>query len=417
MISKVIKFHFPEELTQVIEERAKITNKSQDTLIVEALATAFGLPLSSLEPIASEMVSQQLQEIIEQATTLSQRLVKFCQETDLDSSTLRHLAFLVQAVESFRILGISNAAEPKTSLLVRNQHRELRTTVKREDNQGAKILDQIISTFPGLIFVLDRMGRFTYINSVGTHVLGFERNHFVGKTFAEVNFPIEPREQFLEQYQSVLTTGKFLSEEFNLLTIQGTRNYEYILNPIQGSGRHPDAVVCIARDITEHKQIAIALQESERKYRNLFELANDLIMIIDANTQQLLDVNFNAARRLGYTRRELLQLSISDIETPMAATRYQVLQQKLKHIGYINYEHSLRCKEGTEIPVEISTQIIEYEGQLVFQYFARDIEKYRKAEVALKQLNKELEIRLKEQTAQLQESEERFRNIVNQIEK
>ncbi|NES24383.1 MAG: PAS domain S-box protein [Symploca sp. SIO3E6] len=403
MISKVMKFHFPEELTQVIEERAKITNKSQDTLVVEALATAFGLPLSSLEPIASEMVSQQLQDIIEQATTLSHQLVEFCQESDLDSSTLRCLAFLVQAVESFQILGNSHAAEAKTNLLMRNQHQELRTTVKREDHQGAKILDQIISTFPGLIFVLDRMGRFTYINSFGTHVLGLERNHFVGKTFAQVNFAIESREQFLEQYQSVLTTGQLLREEFNLATIQGTRNYEYILNPIKGSDRHPNAVVCIARDITEQKQIAIALQESERKYRNLFELANDLIMIIDANTQQLLDVNFNAARRLGYTRRELLQLSISDIETPMPATEYQVLQQKLKHIGHISYEHSLRCKEGTEIPVEVSTQIIEYEGQLVFQYFARDIEKYRKTEVKLKQLNKELEVKLQEKTVQLQE--------------
>ncbi|NES00469.1 MAG: PAS domain S-box protein [Symploca sp. SIO1B1] len=230
----------------------------------------------------------------------------------------------------------------------------------------------------------------------------------MGKTFAQVNFPIESREQFLEQYQSVLTTGQFLKKEFNLATIQGNRNYEYVLNPIKGSDRHPNAVVCIARDITEYKQIAIALQESEKKYRNLFELANDLIMIIDANTLQLLDVNFNAARRLGYTRRELLQLTISDIETPMPATEYQVLQQKLKHIGHISYEHSLRCKEGTEIPVEVSTQIIEYEGQLVFQYFARDIEKYRKTEVALKQLNKELEIKLQEQTIQLQESEEHF---------
>ena len=376
MTSKVMTFRFPEELAQLIEDQAQITNKSQNTLVVETLATALGLPLSSLEPITSEMVSQQLREIIEQATMLSQRLVEFCQETYLESSTLRCLAFLVQAVESFQILGSATAAEPRTGLLVRNQHQELTATLKREDNQGAKILDQILSTFPGLIFVLDRMGRCTYINSFGVRILGFERNYFLGKTFKEVRFPIEQREQFLAQYESVLTTGQFLRAEFNLSTIQGTRSYEYILNPIQGSDRLPDAVVCIARDITEHKQIAIALQESEKKYRNLFELANDLIMIIDANTQRLLDVNFNAARRLGYTRRELLQLSISDIETPMDEIQRQALQKKLKHNGHISYKHSLRCQEGTEILMEISTHIIEYEGQLALQYFARDIAKY-----------------------------------------
>jgi len=386
MTSKVMTFRLPEELAQVIEYRAKITNKSQNMLVVEALATALGLPLSSLELITSEAVDQQLKEVIDQATTLSQRLVELCQESYFDSSTLRCLAFLVQAVEGFQSLGGSIANQQKTGSLVRQKHQELMTTVKREDNQGAKILDQILSTFPGLVFVLDRMGRCTYINSFGVRILGFERNYFLGKTFSEVSFPIEQIEQFLAQYQLVLTTGQFLSEEFNLSTIQGTRNYEYILNPIQGSDRTTDAVVCIARDITEHKQIAIALQESQKKYRNLFELANDLILIIDPNTQQVLDVNFNAARRLGYTRRELLQLSISDIETPMDETLYQDLQQKLKHNGHIRYEHSLRCKESTKIPVEISTQIIEYEGQLVFQYFARDIAKYQQTEAALKQL-------------------------------
>ncbi|NEP13523.1 MAG: PAS domain S-box protein [Symploca sp. SIO2C1] len=385
MTNKVMTFRLPEELIKVIEYRAKITNQSQNNLVVEALSNAFGLSVSSLEPITSEMVGQQLNEIIEQATSLSKRVVEFCQETYFDSSTLHCLAFLVQAVEGFHILGSPTSIEQRVSTLVSNKHQALMATVRTEDNQGAKILDQIIATFPGLIFVLDRMDRCTYINSFGVRILGFERNYFLGKTFEEVSFPIEEIEQFLDQYQLVLTSGQFLTEEFKISTIQGTRHYEYILNPIQGSDRNTDAVVCIARDITEHKQTAIALQDSEKKYRNLFELANDLIWIIDANTQQLLDVNFNAARRLGYTRRELLQLSINDLETPMEETQRQALQKKLKHNGHISYEHSLRCKEGTTIPVEISTQVIEYEGKLVFQCFARDIEKYRKTEAVLKQ--------------------------------
>ena len=396
-------FRVPEELAQAIAKRASTTNKSTNTLVVEALGTAFGVPPSSLESTTSEVASQQLNEIIEQATTLSQRLVELCQETDFDSSTLRCLAFLVQAVESFQVLGTSSSPEQKTSLLLGKKHQELTTTVKREANQGVKILDQILAIFPGLIFVLDRMGRCTYINPFGTNILGFERNYFLGKTFSEVNFPIEQIEQFWAQYQLVLTTGQLLSEEFKLSTMQGTRNYEYILNPIQGSDRNTDAVVCIAKDITEHKQAVMALRESEKKYRNLFELANDLILIIDADTQRVLEVNFNTVRRLGYTRQELLQLSFSDIETPMEETQHQALQQQLKQNGHIKYEHSLRAKEGTEIPVEISTQIIEYEGKLVFQCFARDIEKYQKTEAALRKLNKELEISLQQKTAQLQE--------------
>ena len=71
---------------------------------------------------------------------------------------------------------------------------------------------------------------------------------------------------------------------------------------------------------------------------------------------------------------------------------------------------------GGNSAIRSSTQIIEYEGKLVFQCFARDIEKYQKTEAALRKLNKDLEVSLQEKTAQLQESEKRFRSIANQIE-
>jgi len=147
-------------------------------------------------------------------------------------------------------------------------------------------------------------------------------------------------------------------------------------------------------EILERKRAEEALRESEEKYRNLFEYANDSIFIVDPSTRRFLDVNENAARRLGYTQEELLQLSIDDLYGPTAAARNETIIRELQETGSIIFEHLHQRKDGTEMPVEISSQVIEYGARQVIQSFARDITARKRAE------------------DDLRNSEEKFRTIV-----
>src|SRR5690349_159210 len=65
---------------------------------------------------------------------------------------------------------------------------------------------------------------------------------------------------------------------------------------------------------TNYRQAQSAFRMADEKYRDLFENAGDSILIIDPGTSRILDANANAARRLGYTPQELLQLRLDDIE-------------------------------------------------------------------------------------------------------
>ncbi len=139
----------------------------------------------------------------------------------------------------------------------------------------------------------------------------------------------------------------------------------------------------------QRKRYEKALRQSEQKYRNLFDYANDGIIIFDPDEHRILDANENAAKRLGYTREKLLQLSIDDFSPPLPETHRQVILQGLEETGHVIFEHIHRQKDGTEIPVEINSQVIEYEGQKAYQNIVRDITERRQAEGALRRYAEE----------------------------
>ena len=193
------------------------------------------------------------------------------------------------------------------------------------------------------------------------------------------------QDRLTAQREVVFTGGQSIHDEISFPTVNGMREYEYIFSPIRGTDGRIDLVVFTGRDITERKQAEDALRASETKYRNLFEFANDSIFIIDPVTHRFLNVNQNAARRLGYTRQELCQLSIHDIDAPSSDVSIETMVQELQANGSVVFEHVHQRKDGTEMPVEISSRVIEYGDRLAFQAFVRDITARKQIEAILLQ--------------------------------
>jgi PAS domain S-box-containing protein len=193
------------------------------------------------------------------------------------------------------------------------------------------------------------------------------------------------------QREVVFATKRPLTKEISYPTPDGSRDYECILSPILGVSSNVEAVICTARDITERNQVEESLRESEANYRHLFEYANDSIFIIDLSTSRILDANQNAARRLGYTRKELLKLRTRDIDVPIPEARQKTINHQLQATGSFIFDHALRRKDGTEIQVEISSRIIEYRDQLVSLSFVRDITARMQAEERMRLLESAVE--------------------------
>ncbi len=161
--------------------------------------------------------------------------------------------------------------------------------------------------------------------------------------------------------------------------------YSFIITPVEDQ----DYANIYGRDITEKK-------ESEKKFKALFDYANDGIFI-HLSGGEFLEVNKTACERLGYTREEFLKLSPKEINPPDMAQRIPGLIKELYEKGQfiINSEHI--TKSGKAIPVEINSRTFEYKGKPAIISTVRDISE-----------RLETQQRLKES----KESEEKYRKLV-----
>jgi PAS domain S-box-containing protein len=127
-----------------------------------------------------------------------------------------------------------------------------------------------------------------------------------------------------------------------------------------------------------------SLQESEKRYRALFESAGDAIFIIEAEGERLgdiVDVNPAAARMHGYSVEEMLQLNlIRDLDAPAAADDAPVRARRILNGEWIKAEIKHRKKDGTIFPVEISAGVLEYMGHQYILAIDRDISERKKME-------------------------------------
>ena len=131
------------------------------------------------------------------------------------------------------------------------------------------------------------------------------------------------------------------------------------------------------------EKLVAALQESESRYRALFDNASDAIFIHDMG-DRFLEVNQVACERLGYSREELLQMTPEGIDSPEYAGFVAGRVEELRRVGQAFFETAHVRRDGTIIPVELSSRVIEYKGKAAVLSIARDITERKRAEDALR---------------------------------
>jgi|GEM_PF-2985451 len=152
-------------------------------------------------------------------------------------------------------------------------------------------------------------------------------------------------------------------------------------------------VTFTALDITERKQAEQALQQSEARYRTLFEQANDAFFV-NTEDDRILDANQRACQLLGYTREELRQLTVPDLQAPeMRGQVGGVIKDELTRSEEGPFEFVDITRDGVRIPVEITTTPIvgdDGKNKLVLSV-VRDITERKQAEEALRRYAARLE--------------------------
>jgi len=125
------------------------------------------------------------------------------------------------------------------------------------------------------------------------------------------------------------------------------------------------------------KQHMLAIEESEKRYRVLFETAGDAIFLIEGEGEKLGDIveaNRAAAEMHGYTVDELLNLNlINDLDAPDSAKDAPARARRIMDGEWVTAEIDHVRKDGTVFPVEISAGPLEFMGRKYILAIDRDI--------------------------------------------
>jgi len=142
-------------------------------------------------------------------------------------------------------------------------------------------------------------------------------------------------------------------------------------------------------DIGRSSQSKGVSREHNDWYRLLFDYANDAIFVYrrtpEGDPDALLDVNDAACRMTGYTRQELLGMTMLDVSAPERYANYPLFKDKLDVEGHIVTETVKLTKDGRRIAAELSSHLFELDGIPTVLSIVRDITERKKADSVLKE--------------------------------
>src|ERR1700756_3618038 len=237
----------------------------------------------------------------------------------------------------------------------------------RERANRLQEFEKVVEGLEEMIVVVDRNYRYLIANRAFLNYRGMKREELIGRLIPEILNP-GVFEATIKSKLDECFRGKIMQFEMRYrYANRGERELVISYFPIKG--RHGvDRVAIVLQDVTEQKVANHALQ----LFRALIDHSNDAVEVIDPDTLRFLDVNDKTCKDLGYTRDELLGITVFDVDPNGAAIWYPAGLEKLRASSSIVRESVHRRKDGSTFPVEISVKFVQLERSY-FVSVVRDI--------------------------------------------
>jgi PAS domain S-box-containing protein len=147
----------------------------------------------------------------------------------------------------------------------------------------------------------------------------------------------------------------------------------------------------VAADVTERKNVEIALAAESTRRRILFEQSPDGIVITDPESARIVEFNQAAHRQLGYTREEFAALTLPEIVAGKTPEQIWAVTRRVMREGSADFESQHRTKQGELRTVRVTVQRVEVPGQVLHQAVWRDMTESRRNEERVRKLSRAVE--------------------------
>jgi len=234
----------------------------------------------------------------------------------------------------------------------------------------------------GIVLIKASDSTIQYTNRRFETLFGYERGELIGKHISVINAPTDKSqmETTLDINRHLRSEGVWSGEVYNCkkdgTTICTFLNASSFRNPELG-----ELWIGYQRDITGRKRTEAEMLEKESRYRIAIETSVDGFWMVDMQGR-LVEVNDAAARQLGYSREEVLELTVPDIEASEKPEETAAHIDAIQRDGYARFESAHRRKDGSVFPVQVVTTFSPMSGGRIFA-FVTDLSQRKMAEEAL----------------------------------
>jgi PAS domain S-box-containing protein len=301
---------------------------------------------------------------------------------------------ILQVEENNELLReISDLKYPGTRLFAPDTMRFFVDLFKGRDPEWAVSLDSgaiyktIFDLSPEAIVLLDIKGNVVTCNNRIFDWLGYSPEEIKGKNIISLPFiPPRSKPRIIAKFTQRLLGKQVLPYEADFTHKNGnTRVGMLYATPVRDEYDKIVGDLVLADDITERKMAQKALSDSEERYRNVVERANDGICIIDGS--EIIFTNRKFALLVGADREEIVHSHIHEHihpeEIPFFREKYS------EHLSgkrdMTSFDTALSGVSGEKVDIEISASFFIYKGETRTLLFVRDITERKKAETRLRE--------------------------------
>lgn len=241
----------------------------------------------------------------------------------------------------------------------------------------------LVESSADLICTHDLAGVFLTVNRASARAVGYQVTDLIGNSISEVLSPAGRR--LFPSYLAEIAAAGSARGVMEVVTRSGEIRYWEYENSLRTEGVATPVVRGRARDVTDRLRAQHSLQESERRYRALFEAANDGVLLLRDNC--FVDCNPRACELFGLSREQLLGKAPWELSPPHQPDNQPSEQRAVELIEAAlggtpqRFEWQHRRTDGSTLFVEVALSRLEIRGEWTLQALVRDItERHRVAE-------------------------------------
>ncbi len=255
-------------------------------------------------------------------------------------------------------------------------------TARKQAEQEMSLLNFAMNNVHEAAFLIDENARFRYVNDEAYRRLQYTKEELLSLGVPDIDpgVPAESwpdRWRILKEQRSRIVEGRHKTKDGRLIPVEINSNYFEYGNSGYG--------LVLVRDITERKRA----QEQMFLLNFAMNAVHEGAFLLDEKAR-FLYVNDEACRELEYTREELLNLSVPDIDPDFPAGRWTDHWRELKGQRSVIFESRHKTKNGRIIPVEINGNYFEYGNESYSLALVRDITGRKRTEAEFRELQMEM---------------------------